>query len=298
MTATTTIHVLPQEDGVFVGIPDEVYHADPNSLSSSGARKLLWDSAAAFDQERRTPRAPKTEYDVGHLVHFLVLGEGAKIEVLDPAVHGLTAAGKPTDSFKSTAMWKDKCAEVRKSGAIPVTPAEYAEAEVMAAALLKHPLAKRLLASGDAEISGYWTDPETEVRLRWRADWLHRGRSSRLIIVDYKTTKSARPSSFHKSCGDYGYHQQEDWYRTGVVANGLDDDPLFVFIAQEKEPPYLASVHESHPEDIARAHELNRKAIDIYAKCRETGIWPGYGDGIHTIEIPTFQRIREEALLK
>ena len=296
MTATVATSA-PEEDGVYANIPDEVYHADRNSLSSSGARTLLWSSAAAFDEQQRTPRAPTAAYDQGHLVHLMVLGEGARIEVLDPAVHGLKADGTPSDKPTSTAMWKQAEAEVRERGAIPITPAEYAEAKRMADQVFKHPLARNVLSRGDAEVSGYWTDPDTGVRLRWRADWLHPGRT-RLIIVDYKTTKSARPSSFHRSCGDYGYHQQEAWYRDGAIANDLDPDPLFIFIAQEKTPPYLVSVHESHPDDIARARALNRKAIDLYAECRRTGIWPGYGDGIHTIDIPAYQRIREEALLK
>jgi PDDEXK-like domain of unknown function (DUF3799) len=295
MTATLT--GIPTEDGVYAGIPDEVYHADRDSLSSSGARKILWDSPAAFHEEQTNGRPPKKEYDVGHLVHFLVLGEGAKITVLDPAVHGLTATGKPTDNFRSTASWKAAEAEVRDRGEIPVTPAEYETARRMADQLLKHPIAAGLLSQGDAEITGYWRDAATGVRLRWRGDWIHQGRT-RLILVDYKTTKSARPAAFHKSCSDYRYHQQEAWYRDGAIANGLDDNPLFLLIAQEKEPPYLPSVHESKPEDIERARALNRKAIDLYARCREHNDWPGYGDGIHTINHPTYAIYREEDMIR
>ncbi|MBX9919111.1 MAG: PD-(D/E)XK nuclease-like domain-containing protein [Mycolicibacterium frederiksbergense] len=294
MTAVLT--EIPAEDGVYAGVPEELYHSDRDSLSSSGARTILWSSPAAFHEEQTTPREPKAAYDFGHLVHLLILGEGGKIEVLDPAVHGLTKDGKPAANPASTAMWKEAEAAARERGATPVTIAEFAKAKEMADQVLLHPVAGALLSQGDAEITGYWTDPETGVRLRWRTDWLHQGRS-RLIIVDYKSTKSAKPAAFHRSCSDYGYHQQEDWYCEGIAANGLCDDPLFLFIAQEKTRPYLVSVHESHPDDIVRAHGLNRRAINTYAECRETGKWPGYGDGIHLIEHPRYAVIREEAMI-
>lgn len=294
---TAVLAEIPTEDGVYDEIPEELYHSDKDSLSSSGARTILWESPAAFNYQLTASRKPKDSYDMGHLIHLLVLGEGGLVEVLDPAEIGVKADGSKSDTPKSTKAWKDAVAEVRERGATPVTPAEYATAKQMADKVREHPRAADLLSQGDAEISGWWTDPETGVRLRWRGDWLHEGRT-RLIIVDYKSTKSARPSSFHRSCSDYGYHQQEAWYKAGARANDLDEDPLFLFIAQEKEPPYLVSVHESHPDDVVRAAALNRKAIDTYARCRDTGVWPGYGDGIHTIVHPTYAITREEAMIR
>lgn len=296
MTAAV-ITTVPEEDDVYPGIPDEVYHADRGSLSSSGARTILWGTPAKFEDEQKSPPPAKKEYDFGHVAHLLILGEGSKVAVLDPAVHGLTDDGKPAKSPKSTSMWKKADAEARERGEVPISVEDYETAKVMAAKVLEHPQAAALLSQGDPEISGFWHDQATGVRLRWRADWLHPGRT-RLIIVDYKTTKSAHPTAFHKSCAEYGYHQQEAWYRDGAIANGLCDDPLFLFIAQEKTSPFLVSVHESKPEDIERARQLNRIAIDRYARCRETGIWPGYGDGIHTINHPAYSVYREQDLLK
>lgn len=294
---TAVLTEIPTEDGVYNDVPEELYHSDRNSLSSSGARTVLWSSPAAFHEEQTAPRKPKEAYDFGHLVHLLVLGKGGEIVVLDPAIHGLKADGKTSDSPTSTKMWKDAVAAVRERGATPVTPDAHAKAKRMADQVLIHPRARDLLSQGDPEITGYWTDPETGVRLRWRGDHLHWGRS-RLIIVDYKSTKSAKPSNFHRSCSEYHYHQQEPWYIDGAIANDLCDDPLFLFIAQEKEPPFLVSVHESHPDDVSRGRALNRKAINTYAECRQTGKWPGYGDGIHTIEHPSYAITREQAMIK
>ena len=291
---TAAIAAVPTEDGVYVDVPEEVYHSDLDSLSSSGARQILKTSPRKF---LLAQRVEKREWDVGHVVHKLILGKGSEIAVLDPAVHGLTADNKPAKNYRSTAMWQAAEQDARERGAIPISTADYDTAQAMAAAVRDNPLAAGLLSQGDPEISGYWTDPTTGARLRWRADWLHQGRT-RIIIVDYKTTKNAEPKAFHKSCSDYGYHQQDAWYREGLIACGVDADPLFLFIAQEKEYPYEVTVHESQPDDLARARALNRKAIDLWARCHQNNDWPGYPARIHAIEHPVYAIRREEALIK
>lgn len=272
--------MIPAEDGVYADISDTDYHSDKDSLSSSGARTLLWSAPAKFLAEQMKPPNPKPEYDFGHVTHRLVLSKGSEIDVVD-------AGNWQTNAAKTARL------ESWDAGKVPILAKDYETAKLMAKRVVEHPIAGALLAVGDAEVSGWWHDEVTGARLRWRADWLHPGRS-RLIIVDYKTTKSAEPKAFAKSIGEYGYHQQDAWYRAGVIANGVDPDPLFLFIAQEKTAPYLVSVNETRPDDLERGHQLNLRAIEIYAQCRQTGQWPGYGDGIHTADIPNYHRYREE----
>ncbi|MCV7255269.1 PD-(D/E)XK nuclease-like domain-containing protein [Mycobacterium hackensackense] len=287
---TAALLKVPVEDGIYPDLPEEIYHSDPDSLSSSGARQLLKTSPRKF---RLAQRVEKREWDVGHVVHKLILGKGSDVAVLDPAVHGLTRDGEPAKNPRSTAMWQAAEADARTRGAVPISISDYATAEGMAAAVWDNDYAADLLSVGEAEVSGYWTDPTTGARLRLRMDWMHPGRS-RLIIVDYKTTKNAEPRAFWKSVSEYGYHQQDAWYRAGAVACGLCDDPLFVFIAQEKEFPYEVTVHESRPSDVNRGHALNRKAINLWAQCHQSNEWPGYPPGIHTIRHPSWAIHREQ----
>lgn len=275
--------MIPVEDGVYADISDVDYHSDRDSLSSSGARTLLWSSPEKFEAEQRKPPNPKPEYDFGHGAHFYSLGKGAEIVEVD------------ADSWRG-ADAKQAREDAWAAGKVPLLPKDVATAKLMAARVHEHPTAGALLAVGDAEVSGWWHDEATGARLRWRADWLHPGRS-RLIIVDYKSAKDASRTGFSKSIGEYRYHQQDAWYRAGVIANDLDADPLFLFIAQEKTPPFSVSVHELPPDVLERGRALNRKAIEIYAQCRGTGQWPGYGDGIHTAELPAYTRYKEEEIL-
>lgn len=289
MTAAL-LTAVPAEDGIYRDLPEEIYHGDLDSLSSSGARALLKSSPRKF---RLAQRKEKRAWDVGHVTHKLILGKGSDIAVLDPAVHGLTKDDKPATNYRSTSMWQAAEADARTRGAVPISVSDYETAQAMEAAVWNNDDAADLLSVGEAEVSAYWHDPLTEARLRLRIDWQHPGRN-RLIIVDYKTTKNAEPYAFWKSCSEYQYHLQDAWYRDGVIACGIDDDPLFVFIAQEKDYPYDVTVHESKPSDVHRGRALNRKAINLWARCHKADEWPGYPPGIHTIRHPSYAIHREQ----
>lgn len=290
---------IPAEDGMYSGIPDEVYHGDRTSLSSSGARALLAPSCPEiFRHQQLEPPAPKPQYDFGHVAHKFVLGEGSEIAELDPAIHGLNKDGSPSKSPTSTAMWQEAAEAARYRGQIPMHIAEVAKARAMAARVREHPLAAALLADGYPELSGYWHDPETGVRLRFRPDWLPNPGRGRLIVVDYKTATSAHPGHFARAAADYGYHQQVPWYLDGLAACDIADDAAFVFIVQSKTPPFPVSVIELKPDDIELGRRRNRKAIDLYAACAAHDHWPDYGQGVHSVSLPSYAVYQQEGDLE
>jgi len=280
---------VPQADGLHPDIPEGVYHGDRESLSSSGARLLLATSPLEFRYQIDQPQKPKKVYDYGSACHKLVLGEGAQLEMLDPAIHGLTKDGEPSQKPTATTNWKQAERQARQAGKVPVAKWDMDKAEEMAAEVRRHPLAAALLDEGYAELSGWWTDPETGIRCRLRPDFLPIDRPRRRpLIVDYKTTDNANPAKFAKSMRDYGYHCQGDWYLDGFfIITGIDAD--FVLIAQSKTPPYPVSVHCIDPEDMVRAEGQNRRARRLYARCRETGKWPGYEE-LNILSLPTWLR--------
>lgn len=269
-------------------LSDQEYHSDRASLSSSGARLLLPPGCPAKFKERMDcPPKPSRVFDFGHLAHSLVLGKGAEFTVLDPEIHGLTKDGSVAANPRATATWKAAESEARESGRVPVHVDEYAKATAMAARILTHPMAGPLFQeNGRAEVSIYADDPVTGVRLRARPDWMFD--DNRLVLVDYKTTVTARPDDFARKAADYGYHQQGAWYIDVAALAGLGDDAAFVLVAQEKEPPYLVSVLEFDAEAIEEGRRRNRQAIDLYARCVERDEWPSYPgtDDIVSISLP------------
>ncbi|PZT94654.1 MAG: recE [Gordonia sp. (in: high G+C Gram-positive bacteria)] len=272
---TATISEPPSDPGIYEGLSDIAYHADRNSLSSSGARTLLEPGGPA--KFRYGAVEVKKEWDFGHVAHALVLGEGSHVAVIDAKDWRTKAA-------------KEAAEDARAAGQVPILTAVYDRAKEIADAALSHPLGEILFSRGVAERSWYWDDPVTGVRLRCRPDW-----DTSPFFVDYKTTKSADPAQFIKSAKDYGYHCQEPFYTDGAAALGVETE--FLFFCQEKTAPYLCSVVRLPAEAVAEGRRLNRAAIDLYARCVETDTWPGYEPIVHTPPWPDWYSRTTETTL-
>jgi PDDEXK-like domain of unknown function (DUF3799) len=249
---------------VVAGMPPADYHAAPG-LSASGAKLLLPPSCPAlYRWQADNGRPPKREFEFGTAAHGQVLGVGEPITVVD------------ADSWR-TKDAKAQAAEARAAGRTPVLAAEWQVVLDMAAALRRHPIAGPLLdpGTGRAELSLFWHDDEFGIPRRARLDWI-KGR----LVGDYKTTDCAAPGECARSMHKFGYGAQGDWYLAAAQACGLvGDDAAFLLIFQEKTPPYLVTVAEPDPVALAAGRDRNRRAMDTYARCMASGVWPGYAVG-------------------
>lgn len=194
-------------------------------------------------------------------------------------------------------LWSDVLAEWTENnpGRIVLSPEVWEQLHAMAAAVHSHPAAGALLTSvpGEAEKSVYWNDPTTGVLCRCRPDWWREDD----VLVDLKTTDDASPEGFAKSMANWRYDVQDPFYTDGVkIATGRNVK-AFVFIAVEKKPPYAVGVYvlDSASREIGRAtyqHDLK-----VYAECLANDNWPGYGDKIQTINMPTWHANKNAHLL-
>jgi hypothetical protein len=251
---------------------DAKYHADPvpgGSLSSTGARRLLPPSCPAlYRHAADNPPEAKTTFDFGHAAHKLVLGAGADLVVVN------------ADDWRTKAA-REQQDLARFEGKTPILEGDMGVVTDMADAIRQKPLAAALFdpERGKPEQSLFWTDAETGICRRARLDWLpDPSDSGRMILADYKTSRSAEPAAFSKSCGSYGYHQQAAWYMDAVKALVLAEDVAFVFVVQEKTAPYLVTVCELDETALRIGRELNRRAIEVFAECQSANTWPGYLD--------------------
>lgn len=275
------------EPGVY-DLPPDVYHADPTpdgSLSVSGARLLLPPSCPAkYAWQRNHPQQPTPEFDIGHAAHTLGLGVGPDLLLVDAKDWRTKAAQAQRD-------------EARANGYVPLLKADYEAVNGMATVLRDNPHVGPLFGgAGLAEKSLFWIDEETGIWCRARPDWMpYMGRDERrAIIIDYKTSKSAYPGLFGKAADEYGYHMQAAWYMDGVKALGLADDVAFVFVVQEKTPPYLVSVDELDAPSLRVGADRNRKARQIYRDCTDSGVWPGYSQDVELVSLPPWALRRHE----
>ena len=261
------------EPGIYPDITDTEYHAAKDILSSSGARRLITSTPRKFYEEMTTVRPYNPAFEIGHAAHTLMLTVGDPFEVVD------------ADS------WRTKDAkEVRdaalQAGNTPLLAKEYAQVRAMADAILEHPVAGELFTRNDTvmEQSLYWTDEQTGVACRARPDLAVNDWS---LIVDYKTTVSADPREFAKSIAKYGYHQQQAWYCEAVeTLTGIR--PEFVFVCQEKTPPYEVSLIQLDADAVRIGGRLNEDARSIYAACMDSGVWPSYPTSVQVVGLPAW----------
>ncbi|WP_052336710.1 PD-(D/E)XK nuclease-like domain-containing protein [Nocardioides alkalitolerans] len=278
--------------GIYDGMSDDTYHSDPvpgGSLSSTGVRLLTPPSTPAH--YRWAIDNPKTSatFEHGHAAHALVLGTGPELVRID------------ADEWRTNAI-KDEVAAVRERGAVPLKPAAYDAIHAMADRIREHPDAAQLLTAdgGLSEQSAFWRDPGTGVWCRARYDRLppkvtEPGR--RLVLADYKTTVDASTEAFVKSAASYGYHQQQEWYRAGLIACGYDPDPVFLFVAQEKTAPYLVNVIQLDHEAGVLARRQNARALGMFRDCQRSETWPGHPTSIDPAPLPGYFVTKAEEYL-
>lgn len=264
---------------VILDMPDHEYHALPE-LSSSGAKALL-ESPARFNYWRGKVRPPKDEYDLGHAVHAKVLGAGAQVLEL------------PFDNYRTKAAQEARD-DARSAGQVPMLSKEMRPINEMSEAVLRHPVASALFSQeGHSEVSVISTDPDTQVGVRARFDYLPHPRSPRAIAVDLKTARAASPEAFAKSVVEYGYDLQQEWYRD-VYRLATGEEVEFVFVVVESTPPYLVATYQLPLLFVEMGARKVSAARALYAECSASGRWPGYSEEIQFIDPPVWAVFQHE----
>jgi hypothetical protein len=254
-------------------LDEREYHAHP-ALSNSLAKLMLPPNCPAMYPYRRAhPEETSDVFDFGRAAHAMVLGVGAPVRVL------------PFDDRRTNA-YKAAAEEARAEGATPILAKQGERLTAMVGALADHPIAGPLLKRTDFrhELSVFWQDVAFDVHRRARLDLYPDTPLAAAIVVDYKTAESAEPRAFARKAATYGYHLQDAYYSDAVEAV-TGERPRFVFVVQEKEPPYLVSVVQldENARDLGRRRVA--EALELFAWCQERDEWPGF-DGVEVVDLP------------
>jgi hypothetical protein len=136
-----------------------------------------------------------------------------------------------------------------------------------------------------------WQEPNG-IWCRACADWLLQDR--RISIYDVKTTTSAHPNAWVNRVSQLGHAFKAAWYSRAAQMVFDTADVRFRFIVQETSPPYALAVYEIDSEDMIQAEQDVGAAINWWAKCLETDIWPGYPPKVMQLPLPGHYRMARE----
>ncbi len=284
--------------GAYAGISNEDYHRAPNllpapSISSSGLKTLLRKSPLHywFDSPLNPDRpaeSNKPHFRVGKAAHDVLL-----LSDRWPQHYFVLPEDFNARATKEQADYHKAKADAEAAG---LTVLKHGEAEVvmaMARALKANPVANAALSSGEPEMTLAWQDPETGVWVRARPDYLpHSVRQKRevMAVADVKTAADGSHHAFSRAIESYGYHMSAALYADGIKAIYGHYPTHWLHVVIEKEAPYCVALYELPGEDIERGRWLNRFAIRAFAKCLDTGKWPGYADEPAQVGLPYWAR--------
>ena len=237
------------------------------------SRSELWrmhDSPEKFKWFKDHPEPATPALLFGQVAHKMLLEpEDFDSEfVVAPNVDRRTKAGK--------AQWEEFQAEAADKTV--VSQDFYQTAAEMREAVMRVPSAANLLSgNGENERPFFWVDELTGVECKCRTDRIIFNEDGGVTIVDYKTSANAETGAFNSSIFKYGYNLQAAMYSEGVMkALCLTERPDFVFIVQEKKPPYSVNVVEVSEDVMTYGLDVFRELIGTYKECMDVDFWPGY----------------------
>jgi hypothetical protein len=135
---------------------------------------------------------------------------------------------------------------------------------------------QRLFASGDPEVSFFWTDHETKILCKGRTDFLYRA-DDHIIIIDIKTTQDAGKRKFQRSIADYNYDRAAAFYLDGVSQVLETKVRAFAYIAIESKPPHDLGLYVLGERSLETGRKLYRDLLSKYkiyseSKIKDEGI--------------------------
>lgn len=273
-------------------VSEEQYFADPcqtPSLSQSIAKVLVTQSPlhawtyhpklGALENPDIDVERQSKQKDDGHIVHRMLLGKGADVEI----VHGFD-------------NWKKKAAqtlrdEIKEAGRLPVLAHHYEDLEAASETIKGN-----LMTQFGIDLN----EPggESEIALEWSEDGangpvLCRGRMDRIqfnrgLIYDVKTIYSAHPEVCGKQAVELGRDIQNAAYTSAVskLRPDLAGRVEMLFLHVEIEPPYAIYPGPLDGELRELGRQRWERAIYVWEECLRTGRWPAYTNRITPIRAP------------
>ena len=258
----------------FYTMPAALYHADPcpePSLSASTAVTLVEETPlhARHGHPRLNPDHERTDGDAamkkGSVVHELILGRGAGFEVLP---------------FKDLRTNSAKAAfdAAIEDGKTPILAKAFDEAQAVAEAVCR-----RVGATDDCHD---FADPDAQSELVmvwqdiggiWCRSMIDR-LTPRGIIYDIKSSGRGLDTRTLQNRFADGFATQPGFYLRGLEVLWPEMAGRFRWrwVFAEQAAPFAVRVDEADAFALKEGAERTEYAMQLWARCLETGHWPGY----------------------
>ena len=269
------------ELGMFVDMPAEEYHSNPNVVGHSALVSLL-----------QSPKRYRASLLTGRTVtEAMEFGTAFHTRVLEPELFEKTYVVKPKfDRRKSADKEAEAAWDAQNEGKKTITESGLSDLNGMFESIMEEPHIEVMVNNSYREKSFFWTDEETGIECRIRPDLLvYDAQTKKIIAVaDLKSTQNASKERFKKEISDRGYDLQAAFYAdavSGILGRAI---PFFL-IPVESVSPFCAASYEVGSLTMEVGRKKYRTALQLLQWCRANNRWPGYQLGqSDVIEIPNW----------
>lgn len=298
------------KDGVYDNISIEDYHANTSHVSAT-TLKYARQSLRHFDWYRagKIEREEKSQFGFGNAFELALLASTEYLQkvAVTPENDWIEAAqanqvkeGKaPFSKPRSSGIYQKAEAEFLAANEgkylINETGKESFECiEEMLSSCYQDKIIQGLIKNTEYQLSLFWTDPETGIKLKTRPDICKRKKN---VIVNLKTTLDGSPEAFSKDLKKYDYPLQAVLEIQGCLRTGIMDKlDSYFWLVCEKVAPFNATIYEFAERDMAAVTDTLSYLLNKIKKGQDQNIWPGYTEradneyGILKAEIPLWYR--------
>ena len=170
---------------------------------------------------------------------------------------------------------------------------DWHEAVAIRDAVRSVPAVAELLSRGKAEVKMHWTNPNTGIDCKGRADWVGSDNIGPYIL-DLKTTGTGiSPRRFASSAWAAGYWMQAAMYQEGYAIMNDGMVPRMGFIAAESKPPYAVRLYWLTPPGLISGWDEFVRCLRTVQDCTASGEWPG-PDAVAELDAPAWAVVEEE----
>lgn len=254
-------------------LSDAEYHGDPcakPSLSRSIALKLVEPYSPAHAWLAH-PRLNKSA---------VVADDPTKAQDVGTAAHSAFLQGENVIAEFAFPSWKSDAATARRNaarlaGKVPLLSKDAENVRGMLSALYTFRATTGAFTDGETEQTLIWHERDGAITCRARVDFLPNDPTAHLL--DLKTTGGlASPAIWRGRAAEFGADLQAVMYPRGAayVRNRTPAGMLFVVV--EEHPPHGIRVFAYDGEAQAIATARYEAAVDTWAACMASGVWPGY----------------------
>lgn len=293
-------------DGIHTDISIHDYHANRTHVSASAIKEAK-KSLAHFRYYLDNKHEDKSQFSFGNAFELALLDKnGFEKEVaIEQDSYWIALAneeymkekGKTYSSPRASTRYKAEYSkwEAANEGKYKIAETgkeSFETIEKMLANCRKDSTIQKLIEGTEYQLSLFWTDPETGLKLKTRPDICKRKKN---VVVNLKTALDGSPTKFSRDLVTYDYPLQAALEIKGCLETGLMDkvDNYFWLVA-EKTEPFNATIYEFQKSDISTTNMELEYYITKIKQAQENDLWPGYSDqadnkyGILTAKLPAY----------